>query len=167
MKRITGCGFPGQAPQGRVYSEIMDPNTLMRQAVYREILRLGEAPSLEGLAEAAELTLDAARQSLAELAEAHVLVLMPDAETVRYAAPFAGGPTGFRVRAGKGSWYAPCAWDAFGIPAALHSDADIDARCAFSSEPLACGVSGGIAYGKAVVHMLIPAARFWEDIVYT
>jgi hypothetical protein len=145
----------------------MDENTRLREAVYREILRLGEAPGLERLAEAAGLPLDAARKSLAELAEAHVLVPAPGGETVRYAAPFAGGTTGFRVRVGAGSWFAPCAWDAFGIPAALHSDARIEARCAHTAEPLDCGVSGAVAYGKAVVHMLIPAARFWEDIVRT
>jgi hypothetical protein len=107
------------------------------------------------------------REALAALAESHVLVLMPGGETVRYAAPFAGGTTGFRVRVGGESWFAPCAWDAFGIPAALHSDARIEARCAQSGEPLDCGVREGVAYGKAVVHLLVPAARFWENIVYT
>jgi hypothetical protein len=145
----------------------MEANGLVRQAVYREILRLGKAPSLEGLAPAAGVTPEAARESLAALAAAHVLVLDAAGETVRYAAPFAGGPTGFRVRVRGDHWFAPCAWDAFGIPAALHSDARVEARCAYSAEPLDCGVREGVAYGKAVVHMLIPAARFWENIVYT
>ena len=65
------------------------------------------------------------------------------------------------------SWYAPCAWDAFGIPAALKRDAAIDARCAWSGEPIACGVEGGAAYGDGVIHLLVPAARFWDDIAYT
>ena len=145
----------------------MEANTLVRQALYREILRLGHAPPLVALAEAAGLTPDRTREALAALAAAHVLVLDETSEAVRFAAPFAGRETPFRVRSAAGAWFAPCAWDAFGIPAALHADADIEARCAHSGEPLPCGVRGGRSYGKAVVHLLVPAARFWEDIVYT
>ena len=56
-------------------------------------------------------------------------------------------PTAFRVRAGRSSWYAPCAWDAFGVPAALDCDARVEASCAWSGEPIPCGVEHGRAYG--------------------
>jgi hypothetical protein len=75
--------------------------------------------------------------------------------------------TPFRVATATASWYAPCAWDAFGIPAALKHDADIDARCAWSDEPIACGVKDSRAYGGGVIHLLVPAAHFWDDIGYT
>jgi hypothetical protein len=136
---------------------------LVREAVYREILATGRAPSLPSLAASAGLSEPQCRTALQSLADAHVLVLHPDGETVRFAAPFAGAETPFRIE----KWYAPCAWDAFGICAALHIDAAIHARCAYSGEALECGVRGGASYGKAVVHLLVPAARFWENIVYT
>lgn len=141
----------------------MDVLKLVRQVVYRELVATGRAPSLAALAAAARLSAEQVRAALQALAEAHVLVLHRDGETVRFAAPFAGSET--PIRAGK--WYAPCAWDAFGICAALHIDSAIEARCAHSGETLECGVGGGASYGKAVVHLLVPAARFWENIVYT
>jgi hypothetical protein len=47
------------------------------------------------------------------------------------------------------------------------ADADIDARCGWSDEPIACGVTAGRAYGDGVIHLLVPAAHFWDDIGYT
>ena len=101
------------------------------------------------------------------LADAHVIVLLPGTLEVAWAPPFSLVPTPFRSKAGDSSWYAPCAWDAFGIPAALNCDAVIDAACAWSGEPIDCGVEQGRAYGEGVIHLLVPAARFWDDIAYT
>ena len=64
-------------------------------------------------------------------------------------------------------YFGVCAWDAFGIAAALHADARIEARCAWSGDPMACGVEHGRAYGRGLVHLLVPAAHFWDDIVFT
>ena len=139
----------------------------IRESVYRAIVDSGRAPGIEAIAAAVGITAAECCRALHELADAHVLVLGDDGETIRFAAPFAGVETPFRVRSGSGSWFAPCAWDAFGIAAALHADVRIEARCASSGVPLECGVRRGASYGKAVVHMLVPAARFWEDIVYT
>ncbi len=82
--------------------------------------------------------------------------------------PFSAVATPFRTSvAGGASWHAPCAWDAFGIPAALGRDATIEARCAWSGEPIDCGVRNGRSYGDGIIHLLVPAARFWDDITYT
>jgi len=53
------------------------------------------------------------------LHDAHALVLWPDRKQVRMLNPFSAVPTAHRVRAGKRWWYGNCAWDAFGICAAL------------------------------------------------
>lgn len=139
----------------------------IREYVYRTIAATGLAPGLEPIASAVGVTPAECRAALQELADAHVLVLGDDSESIRFAAPFAGIETRFRVRNASGAWFAPCAWDAFGIAAALHADVSIEACCAFSGVPLECGVRNGRSYGKAVLHMLVPAARFWENIVYT
>jgi len=135
----------------------VDPLKRARQTVYEAFVRTGKAPP------SGEVTAD----DLRALAAARVVVLYPDGETIRFAAPFANGETAFRVTSGGRTWFAPCAWDAFAIPAALHGDAAIEARCAQTGLALDCGVREGRPYGKAVVHMLVPAARFWENIVYT
>jgi hypothetical protein len=139
----------------------------IRECLYRAIATTGQAPGIETIAASTGVTPAECRVALQELADAHVLVLGDDGESIRFAAPFAGVETPFRVRSASGCWFAPCAWDAFGIAAALHADVSIEARCASSGVPIECGVRDGRSYGKAVVHMLVPAARFWEDIVYT
>ena len=145
----------------------MDSLDLVRKVVYGAIVRSGQAPSAASVAAGARLSLDEASSALRALADAHVIVLGQDGESIRFAPPFAGDKTRYRVRSGRRCWFAPCAWDAFGIPAALHTDAAIEAYCAHSGEPIECGVRGGTSYGKGVVHLLVPAARFWDDIVYT
>lgn len=76
-------------------------------------------------------------------------------------------PTAFRVHQGDAPMVGALRVDAFGISAALRSDVTIVARCAASGEPPACGVSHGTAHGSGIIHLLVPAARFWDDIVYT
>lgn len=60
-----------------------------------------------------------------------------------------------------------CAWDAFGIPAALRQNAAIDGRCAWSGDPLAATVTHGRVRGSGLIHLEVPARRFWDDIFYT
>jgi hypothetical protein len=140
---------------------------LVRQAIYKEFVEEGQAPDACGIAAATGLSLDQACDAMQDLADGHVIVLKRDTLRILFGPPFANMETGFRVIADGYAWFAPCAWDAFGIAAALHRDAEIAASCAHSGEPLACGVRDGSAYGGGVVHLLVPAARFWEDIVYT
>ena len=71
------------------------------------------------------------------------------------------------MRVAERPYFGACAWDAFGIPAALKADARIEAACAWTAEPLPCGVESGRAYGAGVIHLLVPAAHFWDDIAYT
>ena len=139
----------------------------VRNAIYSAFVESGHVPALPELS--ARLGLD--ERSVADacraLADAHVIVLQPGSVDVVWAPPFSAVRTAFRVATTTASWYAPCAWDALGIPAALKRDADIDARCAWSDEPVACGVTTGRAYGDGVIHLLVPAAHFWDDIGYT
>jgi hypothetical protein len=139
----------------------------VRDVIYGEIVRSGSVPEAARIGAITGFSADAAAAAMRSLADARIIVLDDSGEAVRFAAPFSTVETEFRVTSGSRSWYAPCAWDAFGIPAALHRDADITTRCAHSRKPIACGVRNGMPYGTGVVHMLVPAARFWDDILYT
>lgn len=139
----------------------------VRRAIYNMVVAQSAAPSVRDVAIALDLAEDHVARAFRELADGHVIVLQPGTLDVRWAPPFSLVETPFRSKANGAEWYAPCAWDAFGIPAALHTDADIDARCAWSAEPIPCGVRDGRAYGAGVVHLLVPAAKFWDDIGYT
>jgi hypothetical protein len=139
----------------------------VRVAIYSAIEATGRAPAAADVARARGVELAAVENAFRALADAHVIVLEPGTVDIRWAPPFSGHPTAFRVRAGRSSWYAPCAWDAFGVPAALDRDARVEAACAWSGEPIPCGVEHGRAYGEGVIHLVVPAARFWDDIAYT
>ena len=145
----------------------MDPSERARRAIYDTIVRSGRAPTPADLATTFGTDAEAVANSYRVLADAHVIVLRPGTVEIAWAPPFSAVPTSFRATAGSTSWHAPCAWDAFGIPAALQQDAVIDAHCAWSGDRIACGVENGVAYGEGVIHLLVPAAHFWDDIAYT
>jgi hypothetical protein len=139
----------------------------VRHAIYSAVVDTARAPEVHEVAQAHGVGDEAVAAAYRALADGHVIVLEPGTLTVRWAPPFSVVPTPFRSSARGSRWYAPCAWDAFGIPAALHRDAEIEARCAWSDVAMACGVRDGSAYGDGVVHLLVPAAHFWDDIGYT
>jgi hypothetical protein len=84
------------------------------------------------------------------------------------APPFSGVPTQHRVRANGVEYFAPCAWDTFGIIAALKTHAEVVSRCEQSLEPLRLefGPDGPPASDWRF-HCLVPAAAWWRDIVFT
>src|SRR3954451_25155221 len=118
----------------------MDPSGEVRAAIYAAILDSGRAPTPAEVASAIGADADAVAAAFRALAAANVIVLRPATLEIAWAPPFSVVATPFRVTAGSSSWHAPCAWDAFGIPAALKRDAVIDARCAWSGKRIDCGV---------------------------
>ena len=139
----------------------------VRRGIYAHLAATGAAPAVADVARSCGLDVPTVGAAFRELAAAHIVVLQPGTLDLWSAPPFSAVSTAFRVHAGSTAWYAPCAWDAFGIPAALGCDAQIQARSAWSGEPIPCGVAAARAHGDGVVHLLVPAARFWDDIVFT
>jgi hypothetical protein len=84
------------------------------------------------------------------------------------APPFSGVPTLHQVEAAGRSYFANCAWDALGIPAALHQPAVIHSLCANSGDALQLQVSlDGPEPSGWLFHCAVPAAHWWDDIVFT
>jgi Alkylmercury lyase len=155
----------------------MNPGDLaIRNATYGRFVELGRAPSagevaavagLDEVADATGLDEDAVRAAWRRLHDAHAVVL-DDAGEIRMANPFAAQPTDFRVHAGGRSWYANCAWDAFGIGAALHVDSEFETHCRDCGEALQVRVRDGLPDDTGLVfHVLVPAVSWWQDIGFT
>ena len=126
--------------------------------------------TVQGAAEAAaELELDEAEVEAAfrRLHAAHAIVL--DGKRIRMLNPFSAVETPHRVESAGRSWFANCAWDALGIPAALHADATIESACPDCGEELRLEVlDGALSRGsELLVHFVVPAARWWDDIGFT
>ena len=74
----------------------------------------------------------------------------------------------YRVHAASRWWYANCAWDAFGVCAALHAAGLIEASCPDCGEAIAITVANQQPDDRSLLfHCLVPAARWWDDIVFT
>jgi hypothetical protein len=102
------------------------------------------------------------------LHDEHAVVLNPATDELRMLNPFSVVRTAYRVQALGRWWYGNCAWDAFGICAALHSDGRIERPCPDCGEPLTVEVRGERTDdGSLLFHCLVPARHWWDDIVFT
>ena len=139
---------------------------LVRAHVIRALRDASEAPSSDDVASALGSTTDAVRAALHALADEHRLALLPGTDSVWMVHPFSAVPTDFVVSAGGRSWWANCVWDGLSI-LGLVGDGWLDTHSPQSGDAIRLTVEGGRVIGDAIVHFLVPARRFWDDIGFT
>ncbi len=147
----------------------MDFDTSVKLNIYATISETGQAPTAMDVARALGAAVDDVLAAFARLHQKRLLVPEPgDPQRIHMAPPFSGVETPFKVQVGDKTYYANCAWDALGIPAALRKDALIHAADGFSGEPILLEVREGKPVPQpCAIHFAVPAARWWEDIVHT
>jgi hypothetical protein len=139
----------------------------MRRFVYDGAIEQRKIPTIAALAKTARVSAGDVHSSLQRLADAHMLVLQPGSGEVLMANPFSAVPTPFVVTTGVGSWYGNCIWDGMGIAAMLNSDAVIDTSCGCCGTALRLEVPRECTDDdERVAHFAIPAARWWDGIVF-
>lgn len=141
----------------------------IRNHVYASFVRDGKVASASEAAAELHLAPAAVSDAYRRLHEAHALVLQPNSTEIQMLNPFSAVETTFRVEAGGRSWFANCAWDALGIPGALHVDGRIEAACPDCGEQLELVVRDGelVRGRELLVHFVVPARRWWDDIGFT
>jgi hypothetical protein len=140
----------------------------LRNVTYRLFVEHGRAPTAEHVAVAAGVTVEHVQRAWRRLHDAHALVLNRAGTELRMANPFSAVPSAYRVEADGRWWYANCAWDAFGVCAALQVDGRIESSCPDCGEPLAVGVRDERPDDERLLfHCFVPAQQWWEDIVFT
>lgn len=145
-----------------------DVDLRVRNHTYSRFVELGRAPLLDEVARELELTTEDAEASWRRLHDSHALVLERDGSArIRMANPFSAIATPHRVHARGRWWYANCAWDAFGVLAALHDDGRIVSSCPDCAEPIEIDVRDERPQQDAAVHFLVTARHWWDDIVFT
>ena len=122
----------------------------LRRTIFEAFAATGAPPSV------------ADRATLRSLAERHVVVL-DERDRIVMAHPFAAHDDGARVEADGRVWRGSCAWDAFGIVAAL------GLRDALVADAGGLGVTfrDGRPAGDALFHVAVPAAEWWADVGFT
>ena len=141
----------------------------VRRHVYFSVVANGRPPTTTETATAFGRDEEEIVDAYLRLHDAHAVVLEPESTEIWMANPFCFRPTAHRVSASGRSWTATCAWDALGIPAALHSDGRVESACACCDEVLELEVAGGeLTTGRNLLaHVLVPARRWWDDIGFT
>jgi hypothetical protein len=141
----------------------------IRNHLYSSFVRDGKSASVAEAAEALDLPAAEVSDAYRRLHDAHALVLQPDGTEIRMLNPFSAVKTPYRVEAGGRSWFANCAWDALGIPAALRTDALIESACPDCGEELELEIRVGelVRGAELLVHFVVPARRWWDDIGFT
>ncbi len=139
----------------------------VRRYVYDHTMKEGLPPTIAETASALSTRPDDVTVSFQRLADGHTLVLQRGSGEVLMANPFSAVPTPFLVRAGELSWYGNCIWDAMGIPAMLKRDATIEASCGCCGTAMHLAVAdGSLQEASGIAHFAIPAAHWWDDIVF-
>ena len=147
----------------------------VRTFVYEHFSLVARPPTSEETAVQFQISPEQAMAIYEELHERHTLFLDRDTHSIRMANPFSAVPTPFRVFANAGdtsaartAYFANSAWDMLGIPAALHSDTEIEATCAHSGNPVSINVSNvRVSGNNELVHFLVPFRRWYDDLVFT
>jgi len=147
----------------------LDLNTQVKLVIYEITAETGSVPTSSEVS--CKMNVDES-EVLAAFRRLHAKrLLLPepgDPHRIRMAPPFSGVPTRFPVEANGKHYYANCVWDAYGIAAALHCDAISRASDGHTGEPLTIEVKNGEPIWKSyVAHFAVPAAHWWDDLIFT
>jgi hypothetical protein len=137
----------------------------VRAWIYATFAREGRPPSPAELASSLGFE---PGDALRELHDMHAIVLTEAGDGIRMAHPFSAWPMGFVLRSGDRFWWGGCAWDSFGIVAALRERLEITTACPSCGAELRYAASHTEPPAEEyVVRLPRPAAEWWEDVVAT
>jgi hypothetical protein len=148
----------------------MDENRIweIRAFIYQHFAETTRPPRVEETASYFFLTEEQTADAYDELHRRHAIFLTPGTHDIQMAWPFSGTETAFKVHANGRVYFANCAWDSLGIPAALQSDAQIEAVCAQSGQVIRIQVTGQpVNETNVLVHFLVPFQNWYDDLPFT
>ena len=139
----------------------------LRLYSYRQVVASGKAPTVAQAAAEMGSSEAEVRAGYARLSESHAFMLTESGELWRVA-PFSAIPTAFPVESNGLTYHANCIWDALGIPAMLGQDATVPASCACCNLEMTLQVrAGSLLPHEGLIHVAVPACRWYEDVVFT
>jgi len=141
---------------------------LVRSKVYELLLASGIMPSVADLAKSLGEQIEHVRTSLRNLHTGKALVLMPESGEILMANPWSAVPTSYVVEAGGKSWFGNCVWDGLAIPAAMGVPGKLISSCPCCGEAMTAEVDGRkLLAGDGVVHLALPAKKWWNNIFFS
>jgi hypothetical protein len=137
--------------------------------VYDQLLARGTPPTSSEIAAHFDVTPAEALHALREMKVGKTILPNPHTGEIWMAGPFSAVPTPYEVSADGVQWWANCAWDMLGIPVVADRRVHIDASCTDCGEPMTFDVDPRqpTLDVEGVVHFLLPARRWYDDIGFT
>ena len=140
----------------------------LRIHIYDVLLDRGSPPSIAELANEFHVPLRDARHAIADLKIGKTVLPHPRTGEIWMAGPFASEPTPYKVSGKRTSWFANCAWDMFGVAMIAREWVTIETRCGDCREPIRLTADpDSPSREDMVVHFLVPARRWYDDIGFT
>lgn len=140
----------------------------LRRFIYDELIATGLPPSTERIAEQFRVARDAARGALAGMKIGKTVLVHPTTGEIWMAGPFASKPTPYQITRGATQWWANCAWDLLGVAVIVGPPVTLRASCTDCGLTFVMDVGGhGPPPSDWVVHFLLPAKRWYDDIGFT
>jgi len=140
----------------------------LRRFVYDEILSRGQPPTAKRIGDHFGIGPSDAKRRLAALKIGKTVLAHPETGEIWMAGPFAASATPYRVVGAHQMWWANCAWDMLGVAVIANEPVRIDASCTDCKCPvtLVASPERGVE-SRWVVHFLLPARQWYDDIGYT
>ncbi len=146
---------------------LTDEDQALRGALTRAIAELGHAPSTTELAARASLSIEATEAGLQHLHDTHSLLLHPNSTQPWVVHPFALSPGSCWVQTPTLGYWANCLYCAFGICAAVRSDAVISTRLGGEATIVTYSITSGAPPASSdVFHLSTPASRWWDNVIH-
>ena len=142
----------------------------LRVFVYDTLIETGRPPDARDIGAHFGVTANDARQAVREVSIGKTLLAHPETGDIWMAGPFSATPTSYRVAGRRTSWWANCAWDMLGIPVIVGETVEVQATCTDCGAPLRITVdprTGPAPDAEGIVHFLVPAKRWYDDIGFT
>ena len=145
-----------------------DVATRMRMFVYDRLIANGSMPSIDEIASRLGLARDDAKKRLADLRIGKTILVHPTTGELWMAGPFSSKKTQYRVVGRRASWWANCAWDMFGVAVIVGEAVRIDTHCTECGDPWTLTADPHAPPAQeGIVHFLLPARKWYEDIGFT
>ena len=144
--------------------------TALRIFVYDLLIASGRAPMVAEIAAHFGVADVEARSALKALRIGKTLLVHPHTAEIWMAGPFSAAKTAYRVTGSRTSWWANCAWDMLGIPVIVGQTVEIEAACTDCGDAMHMRVdpvAGPPPNAEGLVHFLVPARRWYDDIGFT
>jgi hypothetical protein len=141
----------------------------LRIFIYDHVIETGAIPVSDVIAARFGITPAEARESIGALKIGKTVLPHPETGEVWMAGPFASAPSGYELTDGITTWQANCAWDAFGVAEIVGKSLQAHARCPDCNKDIEfrCDPDRPWNPPGAIVHFLVPARHWYDNIGFT